>query len=187
MKKIIVSLISLALINLQCYSFDGIINSVLIDNTINDIIEYDDSEIYEEFESINWLVNDLNAYPDLGVIQTASRAVVINQGSVSNLNNNEKDLSNLGMGGFWWGFIFAFPAGCSFVLFSVFSFIIAPAGILVVYLLDKDNTKELKNSIWGCATGAAAGTILSVALVVALYSTILLSSSGTTYDYSYTY
>ncbi len=150
------------MLNLQTFGYTPIhFKAESSSDVVNDILAFNDSEVYDAFAEINDLTqfvaeNEGVTYTDL----EKDNSELISKVSASAFLSMQQDPDELALGipSFLWGCVFGI------------------IGVLVVYIMTDENKEQTKKAFWGCVTSTAIWTVLYV---------VAFAAATTTTTYSY--
>ena len=160
-KKLISIGLVLLLLHIQVFGSNVIAVSSNDDDYIDEIINYDESLIYSQFDEINELTTLLST-------QNYSAALIKDSELIKNIyleaslplpdDGVETTEPPLGIPSFLWGCVFGI------------------VGIVIVYIFTDNNKVELKKALNGCVVGYVVPTVIYV-IVYAVFIVAATSSS----------
>ncbi|NOY94838.1 MAG: hypothetical protein GXO81_00395 [Chlorobi bacterium] len=152
MKKRLLRIVSIFLgvlmLNLQTFGYTPIhFKAESSSDVVNDILAFNDSEVYDAFAEINDLTqfvadNEGVTYTDL----EKENSELISKVSASASLSMQQDPDELALGipSFLWGCVFGI------------------IGVLVVYIMTDENKEQTKKAFWGCVAGTAVSVVIYV-------------------------
>jgi hypothetical protein len=154
MKKVFLKTVAIlmTILIIQLQTIAG--SSMSISSEDEEIVNFDESEIYNSFDQVNDLIsyvsaNDAVTYSDIAVtnnklIENISSTAAL---ALNTPNNGEPPI----IGAFWWGCILSW------------------AGILIVYFSTDNNKEYVKQAVSGCLVSGGVEVISYVVLFVVYY------------------
>ena len=167
MKKLLFKILSVSLgvlmFNLQTFAYTPVhLNSSLSDDVVNDIVSFDENEIYAAFGEIENLTQFVSENEGVTYSELESEnSDLISKVSASTSLAMQQDSDELALGipSFLWGCVFGI------------------VGVVVVYIMTDENKEQTKKAVWGC--------VASTAVSVVIYLVAFSAAAATTTTYTY--
>lgn len=161
-QKFFAVLLALAMLNLQSYAAPILVSDFSDD--ASEIVNFDESEIYSQFEELSELTNlvlseNLSANEMLSENSSLLENVELEAMLPVSTDDDGAGGPPLGIPSFLWGCVFGL------------------LGVLLVYLVSDENKDETKKAVWGCVVSGAVSVVYYIIVIAASAA----SSTSTTY------